>query len=189
MLRWIRDGFCNGSVQQIEQMMAESLIETLALLRAAVGYLGERDQQSWWQSGFFSSGSRAFLTPVFGRTQVLAQCAGVTRAAALVHDERIGVGQVYHLFRCPEDLEQGIHAVYQRSDIGRYIGTLVTSPDAALALLREQANSTQIAGIGPTRVGDESELRKPRAWRTVAAHYARAFAEEDEVFPYFTGRP
>jgi len=83
--------------------------EFLATLRATIGYLGEREQFAWWQSSFFDQGSSAFLTPVFARTHVLAQVAGVTRAAALVHDKWIGVGDAYHLFRMPEDVEQAIH--------------------------------------------------------------------------------
>lgn len=168
--------------------MSESLTETLALLRAAVGYLGERDQRGWWQSAFFSAASRAFLAPVFGRTQVLAQCAGVTRAAALVHDERIGVGQVYHLFRCPEDLEQGIHQALRRSETAGRVSALVGSPAAALAFLQEEARSAQAAGVGPTRIGDEHGLRDRRGWRVAAAHYVYAFTEGGDVFPYFTGR-
>lgn len=169
--------------------MAESLTETLALMRAAVGYLGERDQRGWWSSGFFSSGSRTFLSPVFGRTQILAQCVGVTRAAALVHDERIGVGEVFHLFRCPEDLEQGIHRALQQPDLARRVGALAASPDAALAFLQGEAKSAQATGVGPTRVGDEADLRHQHGWCTVAALYTRAFGGGSDVFPYFTGRP
>lgn len=84
-------------------------LEKLTSLRILVGYLGEREQYTWWPSAFFASGSAAFLAPLFTRTQPLAQFNGVTQAAALIHDERIGIGQVYHLFRLPEDLEQGIH--------------------------------------------------------------------------------
>jgi hypothetical protein len=188
VLRWAQYGFHDRSIQQVERTMAEFLTETVALMRAAVGYLGEREQRGWWQSSFFSTGSRAFLAPIFGRTQVLAQCAGVTRAAALVHDERIGVGQVYHLFRCPEDLEQGIHRAFQSVDVVRRVGTMVANPDGAIAFLQEEARSADATGVGPTRVGDEPSLRDLRGWRTVAAHYARAFAEGGDVFPYFTGR-
>jgi hypothetical protein len=84
-------------------------IESLAALRTLVGFLGEREQFAWWPSAFFAPGSQAFLLPLFARTRLLAQCNGVTQAAALVHDDRIGVGQVYHLFRLPEDMEQAIH--------------------------------------------------------------------------------
>jgi hypothetical protein len=64
--------------------MNATAFETLATIRVAVGYLGERDQHAWWQSAFFAAGSRSFLGPIFGRTQIVAQCAGVTRAAAMV---------------------------------------------------------------------------------------------------------
>ena len=89
--------------------MDTNLLETITKLRLYIGYLGEKDQFGWWVSSFFAPSSNAFFEPLFGRTQYLAQCNGVTRAAALVHDERIGVGHVYHLFRLPEDLEQGLH--------------------------------------------------------------------------------
>lgn len=169
--------------------MAEPLIETLALMRGVVGYLGERDQKGWWQSGFFSAGSRAFLSPVFGRTQILAQCAGVTQAAALVHDERIGVGQVFHLFRLPEDLEQAVHQALQRPELGRRLIELVASNDTALAWLRETGGSGDQGGVGPLRVGMEHSVREPQPWRLVAANYGRAFAAGEDIFPYFTGRP
>ena len=52
-------------------------------LRTVVGYLGEREQYAWWQSSFFGPGSKTFLAPVFGRTQVLAQCAGVTHGGGV----------------------------------------------------------------------------------------------------------
>ncbi len=89
--------------------MSDRLFEHLSLLRATVGYLGEREQLAWWQSSFFSPQSPAFLAPVFGRTQVLAQCVGVARAAAALHDAHIGVGRVHHLFRLPEELERALH--------------------------------------------------------------------------------
>ena len=88
--------------------MDHNLIEHVASLRTVVGYLGEREQYAWWQCSFFGPGSKTFLAPVFGRTQVLAQAPGHARRP-LIHDERIGVGEVYHLFRLPEDMEQGIH--------------------------------------------------------------------------------
>ena len=163
--------------------------ETLACLRVVVGSLGEREQYAWWQSSFFSAQSRAFLAPVFGRTQLLAQTMGVTRAASLVHDERIGVGRVYHLFRLPEDVEQGIHRALQDAEIARRIGALIAHKDAALAYLRTEARSAVGGGVGPTRMGDDHDLRDQRHWRAIAAQYVAAFAAGAEVYPYFTDRP
>lgn len=166
--------------------MELSLLATLAQLRAAVGFLGERDQHGWWQSTFLSAGSKPFLAPVFGRTLALAQCAGVTQAAALVHDERIGVGRVFHLFRLPEDMEQGIHRALRDPKVAQQIAPIVVSQDAALAYLQSEARSTTGAGVGPTRVGEASELRERKPWRAVAAQYAHAFATQAQVYPYFT---
>jgi len=92
-------------------------LENVAAMRAAVGFLGEKEQAGWWPSSFFGIGSTAFLSPLFPRTHFLAQCQGVTCAASRKHDERIGVGQVYHLFRLPEDIEQGIHHLLHSVDI------------------------------------------------------------------------
>ena len=89
-------------------------LEYLATLRIVIGYLGERDQFAWWQSSFFSAGSEAFLSPIFARTRFLAQCTGVTQAASAIHDARIGTGNVYHLFRLPEDMAQDIHQLTER---------------------------------------------------------------------------
>jgi hypothetical protein len=159
---------------------------TLAALRTVIGYLGEQAQFAWWSSAFFAPGSAAFLSPIFGRTQVPAQATGVTRAAALVHDERIGVGRVYHLFRLPEDVEQGIHRIFLDPAISHRIMALVADREAALAYLRTQAGSIAADGIGPTPVGTVHELRRSQPWHTVAAHYVHGFAQQTEVYPYFT---
>jgi ATP-dependent Lon protease len=76
--------------------MESKQLEHMAAMRAVVGFLGEKGQAAWWPSSFFAPGSTAFLSLVFPRTQFVAQCLGVTAAASKVHDERIGVGQVYH---------------------------------------------------------------------------------------------
>lgn len=81
---------------------------SLAQLRIVVGFLGEKDQAGWWPSGFCASASTAFLLPAFPRTLTPARYEGLCRAAQLVHDEHVGLGDVYHLFRLPEALEQAL---------------------------------------------------------------------------------
>ena len=168
--------------------MESKEIQVLATLRAIVGYLGERDHAGWWQSAFFAPGSAAFLAPVFSRTQTLAQCTGVTRAAAAVHDERIGVGHVYHLFRLPEDVEQRIHTELHDPELTRTIGEAVASKDNAIQYLRDQRGSAEGAGVGPVRVGDLHDLRAEERWRDVAAEYLRAVEAGVEIYPYFADR-
>ena len=165
--------------------MNHALIDLLTSLRAAIGYLGEKGQYAWWQSSFFAPASRAFLAPVFARTPVVAQCVGVTRAAAVVHDERIGVGRVYHLFRLPEEMEQGIHRALHDPDLGARIAAATASRDAALALLREIAAPPAASGIGPTLIGEALALRLIDTWRIVTTHYLRAFEQGTQVYPYF----
>jgi hypothetical protein len=162
-------------------------LENLAALRTLVGYLGEREQCAWWPSAFFAPGSSVFLTPLFPRTQLLAQCTGVTKAAALVHDERIGVGQVYHLFRLPEDSEQGIHTALQDPVQGTRLMTSIESQGAALASLLEFAKAQHDVSIGPVLVGRIGELRSPEMLSVVAFHYHHGFTTGVQTFPYFSG--
>jgi len=164
-------------------------LEAFATMRAVVGFLGEREQCAWWQSSFFSAQSRAFLAPLFGRTQLLAQTTGVTRAASLVHDERIGVGRVFHLFRLPEDIEQGINRALQQPAVAQRVTAVVAHKEAALQYLQDAARGISAAGVGPTRIGDARSLRDARSWRAAAAQYAQAFNNGDEVFPFFTDQP
>ena len=151
-----------------------------------IGYLGEKDQFGWWQSSFFTKGSDAFLSPLFSRTKILAQCNGVTHAAALVHDERIGVGHVYHLFRLPEDIEQTIHQVLHGTDFEKAILKIVANKDAALGYLRKQSLGINSATVGPIRVGKIESLRDYKSWRLSASYYVYAFEKGEPIFPYYS---
>jgi hypothetical protein len=164
-------------------------IDTLAKMRAVVGYLGEKGQHSWWPSVFFATSSTAFLTPAFPRTRLLAQCNGVTRAAAVVHDERIGVGSVYHLFRLPEDLERALYQALHDKTLCEDITALCISKEAALDYLYVEAGSNRTSAIGPTKVGSVSDLMHDEPWRVAAAHYLHGYGSSTQVFPYFVGNP
>lgn len=84
------------------------LIHEIAKLRTCVAFLGEKEQNNWWPCSFLSSSGAAFLTPVFPKTSLLARVNGASTAAQVIHDEYIGVGNVYHLFRLPENIEREI---------------------------------------------------------------------------------
>mgnify|MGYP001252747492 FL=1 len=163
--------------------MEADLVDAIVKLRLSIGYLGEREQFGWWSSSFFTRGSDAFLSPLFGRTQILAQCNGVTQAAGIVHDERIGVGNVYHLFRLPEDLEQNIHNALLRLEPRGF------SQDRGSALegLRRNSPHPTPTGIGPTKVGNARSLHDPKSWLIVSGLYLSAFENGVEIYPYFAG--
>ena len=165
--------------------MDTNFLELIAKLRLYIGFLGEKDQFGWWASSFFTSSSNAFLEPIFGRTQLLAQCNGVTRAAALVHDERIGVGHVYHLFRLPEDLEQGLHQVLLNPGFGQTFSSDFTNT-LALEKLGNLAIEGKTLNAGPIRAGNVSDLYLVDIWKQVAGLYANSFQQEKEVYPYYS---
>jgi hypothetical protein len=163
--------------------MEVEFVEALAKLRMTIGYLGEKDQFAWWQSSFFTHGSDSFLSPLFGRTQLLAQCNGVTRAASLIHDERIGIGVVYHLFRLPEDIEQNIHKKLHE------IQTLniLSNKETALSYLRKYSSKLDQPSIGPTLIGDKTLIHNIESWKKLSGFYLYAFENAVEIYPYFSG--
>ena len=152
-----------------------------------MGYLGEKEQFGWWTSSFFSEGSEAFLAPIFPRTQLLAQCTGVSRAATLLHDERIGIGDVYHLFRLPEEMAQGIHETVQSPDFPGKTVDLISSQEAALDYLMKDVDILEGEEIGPIRIGDRNALIDLNSWDTVKIYYAKGFTQGVQIFPFFSG--
>lgn len=168
-------------IRQTTQKKKMFQLSEIIQLRRIVGFLGEKEQFGWWQSSFYSPVSTAFLYPIFTRTQSLAQLNGVARAAALVHDEFIGVGAVYHLFRLPEGMEQRIVREMQT----RHAPEAPLAQAEALAWLREQAGETPVATIGPVRIGRIADLRDPASWAKVAALYLYVFESGERIYPYF----
>jgi len=88
--------------------------QQIAMLRICVAFLGEKDQRDWWKSSFLSRSGEAFIAPIFPKTSILARINGASAAAQFVHDEHIGIGDVFHLFRLPENVEQDINQLLKR---------------------------------------------------------------------------
>ncbi|MCC6426501.1 MAG: BrxE family protein [Phycisphaerales bacterium] len=166
--------------------MKPEVVDCVATLRLLVGFLGEQEQAGWWPSAFLGASSKPFLSPVFPKTTVLAQCRGVTHAAARVHDERIGVGSVFHLFRLPEDIEQSVHRLLEQQEPAQRLSSVVKDKQSALTALKSLSASKQPSGNGPVRVGRAIDLSTLDSWRVVAAHYAAGFQASSEVFPFFS---
>ena len=161
----------------------ETTVMRIASLRLAVGLLGERDHAGWWASGFLSPTSTAFLAPVFGTNIVQARYQGVLEAAKRVHDERIGVGRVFHLFRLPESLERRLFEAVQSG--GADLTEMISSPDAARARLEGFMEIAAAPKTGPTRMSS-SEMIETGGWIAEAATlYSAAFGAGVQCFPYF----
>ena len=167
--------------------MKKKVLQHIFSLRICVGYLGEADQYSWWSSGFFSSTSTAFLSPVFSKTSFAAQYYGVREAAMIVHDEHIGIGKgVFHLFRLPETHEIEMHRLLNNPDTKTAVQDLIKNREAAEQFLSEFGEDNGEQTFGPYRLDDTSKILIPKTWEKVAGQYAAAFKNGNKTFPYFT---
>ncbi len=117
--------------------MSANITLSIAQLRSCVAFLGEKENHNWWSSSFLSKSGGAFLTPVFPKTSLLARVNGAGAGARLVHDEHIGVGDVYHLFRLPENIE---HEISQALTNDQSATCSMSSVEEANALLESLAS-------------------------------------------------
>ena len=165
--------------------MQKELINNLALLRLVVGYLGEKDQFNWWTSSFLTENSKRFLEFTFPRTASLAQYEGVSASAARIHDERIGVGKTFHLFRLPEYLEKSIVRYYQNESEGTAFKSAIHSKEDALEALTILAGTASISEEGPVNIGGIDMNKWSLSINKIAASYLIAFNGDKKIFPYF----
>lgn len=155
------------------------LVKKIAECRAVVGYLGEKGQAGWWESSFLGSTSSSFLAPIFHKSLSLAQYQGVTTAAALVHDEVIGAGCTYHLFRLPIHLEQLIAEVLRNQST-----TSILSQEHAMSTLLEIAcGNSGSATTGPILIGKMTDDLLAKT-QEIAGVYHAAFIAKTKAFPY-----
>lgn len=164
--------------------MNTSLCMQLARLRLLVGYLGEQHQYHWWPSAFFTPSSMAFLAPMFSKTAFMAQYHGVKAAASRVHDEHIGLGKVYHLFRLPERLERDLYQYLRDKAFVDALGVPLHDKDQALECLATYGDARPASAEGPVLVGTMTELVHGKTFQRLAQHYWSAFARTTHVYPY-----
>ena len=160
--------------------MTPELILNLARLRTCAAFMGEKDQTGWWPSSFLSPSGEAFLSPVFPKTAALARVNGASGAAQVVHDEHIGIGDVYHLFRLPENIEHDISQLLAKNTS---VLELIASEEVAQAGMQELSAGEIVRGVGPLLLEDEAIGTTMVA--RMAAAYMQGFSSEEQVFPYY----
>ena len=153
-------------------------------LRVAVSYLGEKSQFNWWQSDFFSATAVSFLNPVFPRTRFLVQGEGSSAAARRLHDERIGLGRVFHLFRLPEDFEQAFHQRLLEPSAEGELSERLSNKDTALNYLESTYGDSESETVGPVLLGDISERTFDEVVGLIAQAYIAGFRKGTPVLPY-----
>jgi hypothetical protein len=162
--------------------------EQLLALRLAVGLLGEQGQSAWWSSNFLGRHAQAFLDPIFGSKTRMAQYHGVTEAACRVHDERIGVGRVFHLYRLPDAIEQRISDAFREGTLPEDVTRCLESTEAAESMLAALAKGLAAVKPGPVRLGGADVINSPDGVALLAATYRAAFQTGIKCYPYFTDR-
>lgn len=156
--------------------------EQIVRLRMSVALLGESGDARWWSSSFVSSASEAFMIPIFGLRTPHARYQGLVEAARLVHDDRIGVGRVYHLFRLPDHEERRAFEIAQTNMAA--FGDVV-SPSDALALLADLSSGEVKPKEGPTLITSKAAIGGPDWIGELASLYRLAFEQSVQCFPYF----
>lgn len=163
-----------------DQNMRRKLTVLAAELRILIGYLGEKSQCDWWGSNFLGPQSKIFLSHPYPRTSFLAQYHGVCEAALLVHDEYIGVGKNYHLYRLPDSLEREIAKAAQELDMSDKL----KSTDEAFQALEQLVSGVVDKNEGPVNVGTFSDASLEGILQVAANHYLQAFKGSYKSFPY-----
>ena len=164
--------------------MNNDVVKLIVELRLLVGFLGEKSQSSWWGSNFIGTSSEAFLAPVFSRTTILARYHGVCEAAMLVHDEHIGVGANYHLYRMPDSAERAAAKALADTDFQQQMSDVLGSSESAQSRLGELAATDTNKVEGPVVLGSYADAELNQLLRQSASHYSRAFKEGYKCFPY-----
>ena len=163
---------------------SSKIINQLAVLRLAVGYLGQRKQSGWWDCDFLDVTGIRFLEATFPRTAWAAALRSTTEAACIVHDQALGRVGNSHLFRLPPALEDQLEHALERMD---WIEACkqIESRDIAMDVLKRIADAAIKAPIGPVQVGVVHRILTSTSVQELAAHYHSAFQDGIRCFPYF----
>jgi hypothetical protein len=105
-----------------------------------------------------------------------------------VHDEHIGVGRVFHLFRLPETLEQSLFEWLQEPARAAAAHPDITSRDTALEALQSCFQTTAAPPEGPIQIATVADL-DGEGWLGAAARcYHGAFTKGTRSYPYLVDR-
>lgn len=159
-------------------------IHSICESRMLVGFLGEKHQASWWESSFLSSSSKAFLTPTYPNSSILAQYRGVCQAASLIHDEHIGMGKHYNLYRLPDSIERMLSSYLQDDESAKTVTKYISTREIVLDRLRALGAQNIEPSDGPVIVGDFSDTDLDKLLSISLSHYKAAFDSGCKTFPY-----
>ncbi len=168
-------------------MKSSEIVSSLVVLRALTGFLGEKQQSGWWDVNFLNRTGLEFMKINFPRSAFGAGVTSSAEAAKKLHDERIGKGGVYHLFRLPAAVEESVHSELFKTDPSSVLSGM-ESKDTALARLETMFEAKEKAPRGPVWIGARDDIVTAASVRKLAALYFDAFSGNRECFPYFANQ-
>lgn len=164
----------------------EGIILDFLKLRILVAFLGEKNQYNWWETNILNETGEKFLSFSFPRSKFLASIIIITEAAKQLHDEKVGKGRIYHLFRLPYNLEEKIFCHLKDNSRTAYKKILLDKK-TALTFLEKMTREKINAPEGPVQIGTLNKIENENAIEEIAKHYLSAFESNTQIFPYFKG--
>jgi hypothetical protein len=163
------------------------LLKTIVQLRISVAALGEKNGAAWWDCSFLEEASIRYLSYAFPRAPELAALEGAFEAARRVHDTRIGVQGVNHLFRLPYEIELRLVDTMKMEipDLCSYMKNANADPSKYMSSLSGIASVAEPGYEGPLKIGSSAEEMLTEATlKRMAAIYLGAFNSRKKSFPY-----
>ena len=164
--------------------MVNDTIKIICESRLLIGFLGEKHQAGWWDSSFLSKSSISFLAPVYPNSILSAQYYGVCQAASKVHDEHIGLGRNYHLYRLPDSIERLLAKTLQDKEFSSLISNNISEKNSVMSRLIGFCGVTVDLAEGPIAIGDFSDDTLDGLIRKSLSYYLKAFENNCKSFPY-----
>lgn len=160
------------------------LTKDICEFRLLIGFLGEKHQAAWWDCSFLSPSSTAFLAPIYPNSTPLAKYSGISQAAAMVHDEHIGIGRHYHLYRLPDSIERMLSKQLQDKEFSLQVNKYLTDKETTINRLKGLGAVKTDPAEGPVAVGDFSDTTLYNLLEKSLSHYLTAFESGFKTFPY-----
>lgn len=173
--------------------MTELQIDPKTLLRfqVLVLALGESKHYNWWKCSFLSPTGISFLQRLYPRAYFWNAVRSSSIAACAVHDSSVGVGNVFHLFRLPQDVNRALREIAgeERNQLTAELSALLGDRARLLESLKAIAGG-QLKKVqpGPIKVGMTQDLAKSGSISSMASLYSAAFLNDSKTFPYFEGQ-
>ena len=155
-----------------------------AIVRMAVGYLGQARSSGWWSSSYLSPNGLAVAQYNFPRAAGYATLNATAAAAKRLHDERIGKRRCVHLFRLALADEVLIHRTIQHNRRA-LLDSVPQRRDAALKVLEAEGREIISVDAGPVQIGTLADAFTEAGLSELAKHYFAAFRQEIQCLPYF----